>query len=40
MIKDAGVWHRGGAGHANDAIRHGMYRAIQLGWKGDGVLPV
>ena len=32
-LHDLGYWHRGGAGHANDAIRHGilyMVRALQL----------
>jgi hypothetical protein len=26
MLRKAGLWHRGGAGHANDALRHGLYR--------------
>jgi hypothetical protein len=26
VLKAAGVWHRGGAGHARDALRHGVYR--------------
>jgi hypothetical protein len=26
VLRSAGVWHRGGAGHANDALRHGIFR--------------
>jgi hypothetical protein len=26
VLKRAGIWHRGGAGHARDALRHGVYR--------------
>jgi hypothetical protein len=26
MLKRADIWHRGGAGHARDALRHGLYR--------------
>jgi hypothetical protein len=26
VLRHAGVWHRGGAGHARDALRHGVYR--------------
>lgn len=26
------LWHRGGAGHANDAIRHGVLCLIKRGW--------
>jgi hypothetical protein len=26
VLRRAGTWHRGGKGHANDAIRHGIYR--------------
>jgi len=26
VLKAAGLWHRGGAGHARDALRHGLYR--------------
>lgn len=27
-----GLWHKGGAGHANDAIRHGALCLIKRGW--------
>lgn len=26
------LWHKGGAGHANDAIRHGVLCLIKRGW--------
>lgn len=32
LLKKAGLWHRGGEGHALDAIRHGAYRYARLGW--------
>lgn len=31
-LKRLGTWHVGGAGHANDAIRHGLLRMIRAGW--------
>lgn len=31
-LKELGLWHRGGDGHANDAIRHGLLRMVTLGW--------
>jgi hypothetical protein len=40
ILKHAGLWHRGGEGHANDAIRHGVYRLITTGWSGKDILPV
>jgi hypothetical protein len=27
-----GTWHRGGEGHANDAIRHALLRFVRAGW--------
>src|SRR3954470_5192527 len=30
-LRKAGLWHKGGAGHANDALRHGLYRYARLG---------
>jgi hypothetical protein len=32
-LKSLGYWHKGGEGHALDAIRHALLRAIKLGWK-------
>lgn len=32
-LQKIGTWHRGGEGHANDAIRHGLLRLVKAGWK-------
>lgn len=32
-LKKLGYWHKGGEGHALDAIRHGLLRLVKLGWK-------
>ena len=32
-LKKLGYWHKGGEGHALDAIRHGLLHLISLGWK-------
>lgn len=32
-IKKVGVWHKGGEGHALDAIRHGLLFLAKHGWK-------
>jgi hypothetical protein len=31
-LKKIGTWHVGGAGHANDAIRHALLRLTKTGW--------
>ena len=31
-LKKLEYWHRGGEGHANDAIRHGLIRCVKTGW--------
>lgn len=31
LLRQTGLWHRGGAGHANDALRHGLYRYARHG---------
>lgn len=31
-LKRMGLWHRGGAGHALDAIRHGSLYLAKVGW--------
>lgn len=31
-LKALGLWHRGGAGHALDAIRHGTLYLAKVGW--------
>jgi hypothetical protein len=32
-LKKIGVWHRGGQGHALDAMRHAMLFLVKNGWK-------
>lgn len=32
-LKKLGYWHKGGEGHAMDAIRHGLLRIVKSGWK-------
>jgi hypothetical protein len=32
-LKKLEYWHRGGAGHALDAIRHGLLHLTKTGWK-------
>jgi hypothetical protein len=31
-LKKLGFWHKGGEGHALDAIRHAVLRLVKLGW--------
>lgn len=31
-LQTLGIWHKGGEGHANDAIRHALLRLVRLGW--------
>lgn len=33
MLRVLGLWHRGGEGHANDALRHAVTFAIKRGWR-------
>jgi hypothetical protein len=37
-LKKLGYWHRGGEGHALDAIRHGLLRLVKAGWKPTALL--
>ena len=30
-LRDAGAWHKGGGGHANDASRHAIYWLVRAG---------
>jgi hypothetical protein len=39
MLKRLDLWHRGGAGHANDAIRHAVTAAIKSRWRDPRMLP-
>lgn len=32
-LKAVGMWHRGGDGHARDALRHGVTHLVECGWK-------
>ena len=32
-LKKLEYWHRGGEGHALDAIRHGLLSCVKVGWK-------
>jgi hypothetical protein len=32
-LKKIGTWHKGGDGHANDAIRHALLKLVKSGWK-------
>jgi len=32
-LKFLGYWHKGGGGHALDAIRHALLRLVKIGWK-------
>lgn len=32
-LKKLDYWHRGGEGHALDAIRHGLLKIVKSGWK-------
>ena len=33
LLRSLKLWHRGGAGHANDAIRHAVLFAVRKGWR-------
>lgn len=37
-LKKLEYWHKGGEGHALDAIRHGLLRLVKSGWKPVGLL--
>lgn len=37
-LKKLGYWHKGGEGHANDSIRHGLLHLVTTGWKPRGLL--
>ena len=39
MIRRLGLWHRGGEGHARDAIRHAITYAIRKGWRDPRMMP-
>jgi hypothetical protein len=37
-LKKLGYWHKGGAGHAMDSIRHGLLHLVKTGWQPRGLL--
>lgn len=37
-LKKVGYWHKGGEGHALDAIRHGLLAMVRRGWKPSRLL--
>ena len=38
-MKAIGIWHRGGEGHARDALRHGvLYMVEKKAWRHEGLL--
>ncbi len=37
-LKKLNYWHRGGAGHALDSMRHGLLYLARTGWKPKGLL--
>lgn len=39
LIQRVGLWYKGGAGHAHDAIRHGLTWAMKNGWRDPRLLP-
>ena len=41
MLTRLGLWHKGGQGHANDALRHAVLYAVKkLRWRDPRMLPV
>lgn len=37
-LRAVDMWHRGGAGHANDSLRHAMLYMVKHGWRDDRLL--
>ncbi len=37
-LKKVGYWHKGGEGHALDALRHGLLCLVKKGWKPSALL--
>lgn len=38
LLRSVKLWHRGGAGHANDALRHAVLLAIRKGWRSPNLV--
>lgn len=39
-LRAIGLWHKGGAGHAKDALRHALLRLVNTGWSDPRLLQV
>lgn len=39
-LRAVDMWHKGGAGHANDSLRHAMLYMVKHGWRDDRLLEV
>lgn len=37
-LKKVGYWHKGGEGHAQDALRHALLCLVKKGWKPSALL--
>ena len=37
-LRAVDMWHKGGAGHANDSLRHAMLYMVKHGWRDDRLL--
>ena len=37
-LKALDLWHKGGKGHANDALRHALHYMVSVGWKDSRLL--
>lgn len=37
-LKKVGYWHKGGEGHAQDALRHALLCLVKRGWKPSALL--
>jgi hypothetical protein len=38
LLHSLQLWHRGGAGHANDALRHAVLYAVRKGWRSPSLI--
>lgn len=37
-LRDLNFWHRGGSGHARDALRHAVLYLVDQGWRPENLL--
>lgn len=40
LLRSLKLWHRGGAGHANDALRHAVLYAVRHGWRSKALTEI